>query len=69
MNDYQFRYLLEQLQKQEEETGRLDQRIDDLTNGMKIMARSIKTLTRKLDKLGSEQVQPRKQRKLPLLNS
>ena len=69
MNDYQFRYLLEQLQKQEEETGRLDQRIDDLTNGMKIMARSIKTLTRKLDKLGSEQVQPRKKRKLPLLNS
>ena len=69
MNDYQFRYLLEQLQKQEEETERLDQRIDDLTNGLKIMARSIKTLTRKLDKLGSEQVQPRKKRKLPLLNS
>ena len=69
MNDYQFRYLLEQLQKQEEETERLDQRIDDLTNGLKIMARSIKTLTRKLEKASSAQAQPRKKRKLPLLNS
>ena len=69
MNDYQFRYLLEQLQRQEEQTERLDQRIDDLTNGLKIMARSIKTLTRKLEKAASAQAQPRKKRKVPLLNS
>ena len=69
MNDYQFRYLLEQLQKQEEEAARLDQRIDHLTNDMKIMAKSIKALTQKLDKANGEQARTRKKRKVPLLNT
>ena len=50
MNEYQFNYLLEQLQKQEEESEKLDQRVDDLTHTMKTLARSIKILTKKLDK-------------------
>ena len=69
MNDYEFRYLLEQLQKREEATDKLDQKIDHLTNDMKIMARSIKTLTQKLDKAMAAQARARKKRKVPLLTS
>lgn len=69
MNEYQFNYLLEQLQKQEEESEKLDQRVDDLTHTMKTLARSIKILTKKLDKATGAQAQPRKRRKVPLLNS
>ena len=69
MNDYQFRYLLEQLQKQEERTELLDQRVDDLTNTIKIMAKSIKILTKKLDKATGAQPQLGKKRKVPPLNS
>ena len=69
MNDYQFRYLLEQLQKREEATDKLDQKIDHLTNDMKVMARSIKTLTQKLEKAMDAQARARKKRKVPLLNS
>ena len=69
MNDYQFRYLLEQLQKQEDESEKLDQKIDLLTNDMKIMAKSIKALTQKLDKAKGEQARTRKRRKVPLLNT
>jgi len=69
MNDYQFRCLLEQLQNREEATEKLDEKIDHLTNDMKIMAKSIKTLTLKLDKAMDAPGRPRKKRKVPLLTS
>ena len=62
MNEYEFRYLLEQLKRQEEETERLDDKVDHLTNDMQLMARSIKDLTTKLDKAIAEQAPPRRKR-------
>ena len=69
MNDYQFRYLLEQLQKQEERSEQLDERMHHLANDMKIMVRSIKILTKKLVKTTGSQAQLGKKRKVPPLNS
>jgi len=69
MNDYQFIYLLEQVQKQEEWSEQLDQKIDHLTNDMKIMTTSLKTLTQKLEKAMDAQARARKKRKVPLMNS
>ncbi len=62
MNEYEFRYLLEQLKRQEEETERLDEKIDHLTNDMKLLARTVKDLTKKLDKAIAEQAPPRRKR-------
>ena len=62
MNDYEFRYILEQLKRQEEETEKLEKKIDHLTIDMEIMAKSMKDLTKKLVKTPSAQAQPRKKR-------
>ena len=62
MNDYEFRYILEQLKRQEEETERLEKKIDHLTNDMETMARSVKDLTKKLAEAPGAQAPPRKKR-------
>jgi len=62
MNDYEFRYILEQLKRQEEETERLEKKIDHLTNDMETMARSVKDLKKKLAEAPGAQAPPRKKR-------
>ena len=52
MNDYAFKYLIEQLQKQEDEPVSLNRKIDDLRNTMKSLEGSVNVLKSKLAKLG-----------------
>lgn len=52
MNDYAFKYLIEQLQKQEDESVSLNRKIDDLRNTMKSLEGSVNVLKSKLAKLG-----------------
>lgn len=69
MNDYEFRYILEQLKRQEEETEKLEKKIDHLTIDMEIMAKSMNDLTKKLVKAPSAQAQPRKKREAAQIKS
>jgi len=50
MNEFEFRYVIEQLKRQEEETEKLEKKIDHLTNDMTMMAHLISKMTHKLDK-------------------
>ena len=50
MNEFDFRYIIEKLKRQEEETEKLEKKIDHLTNDMTIMTHLISEMTHKLDK-------------------
>ena len=50
MNEFEFRYIIEQLKRQEEETEKLEKKIDHLTNDMTIMTHLISEMTHKLYK-------------------
>ena len=54
MNDFAFKYLIEQLQKQEDETVSLNRKIDDLRNSMKSLESSVNVMKSKLAKLAGK---------------
>ena len=50
MNEFEFRYVIEQLKRQEDETEKLEKKIDHLTNDMTMMVHLISEMTHKLNK-------------------
>ena len=65
MNEFEFRYIIEQLKRQEDETEKLERKIDHLTNDMTIMAHVISEITHKLEKTIPERKMLRKTKSAP----